>query len=381
MDGLTQGLLGAVAAQAVVGDKLGRRAAWIGFAAGAAPDLDILIRSSTDPMLALECHRHFTHALLAIPLGGLLVGTLAWLLARRRIAFWQALLAATVGWASHGVLDATTSYGTSLLWPFSDARLAWDWMGIIDLFITAPLLIGMVLALKRRSPWPARIALAAAVLYMGYGAVQHGRAQSVQQRLAAARGHDIERGRVLPSPLTLSLWRSIYVHGDRMVADAVWVGPTGEPRVWPGSSVARFDPRRALPELEPDAVLARDLRRFAHFTDGYVFVHRRGDGLVLGDFRYSLLPGGAQPLWGIRFDPQRPAAHVDRVRYEREPSARLGRRLLGLLTGEAPGEVRASALDAADLAPRRVPPAGVPEAVVDAAQEPPGRQMPLASQD
>ena len=44
----------------------------LGALAGAAPDLDVLIRSETDPLLALQYHRHFTHALLIAPLIGLL---------------------------------------------------------------------------------------------------------------------------------------------------------------------------------------------------------------------------------------------------------------------------------------------------------------------
>ncbi len=36
-----------------------------------AADLDVLIKSSTDPLLALEYHRHFTHSLLFIPVGAL----------------------------------------------------------------------------------------------------------------------------------------------------------------------------------------------------------------------------------------------------------------------------------------------------------------------
>jgi len=35
----------------------------LGFLSGMAPDLDILIRSSTDPLLSLEYHRQFTHFL------------------------------------------------------------------------------------------------------------------------------------------------------------------------------------------------------------------------------------------------------------------------------------------------------------------------------
>ena len=44
----------------------------LGALAGMAPDLDVLIRSSTDPLLFLEYHRQFTHSLAFIPIGAAL---------------------------------------------------------------------------------------------------------------------------------------------------------------------------------------------------------------------------------------------------------------------------------------------------------------------
>ena len=71
MDPLTQGTIGAVLPQALGKKNLGV-VALLGFLSGMAPDLDILIRSSTDPLLSLEYHRQFTHSLIFIPFGGLI---------------------------------------------------------------------------------------------------------------------------------------------------------------------------------------------------------------------------------------------------------------------------------------------------------------------
>ena len=55
------------------------------------------------------------------------------LLGRRRgLSFRQSWLYCTAGYATHAVLDACTTYGTMLLWPFSDARFAWNTISIID---------------------------------------------------------------------------------------------------------------------------------------------------------------------------------------------------------------------------------------------------------
>ena len=112
--------------------------------AGMAADLDILINSSHDPMLILLYHRYFTHSLLFIPLGGLLV-TLGLMLFKRFRAHWRlTYLAALIGYATHGILDAFTSYDTVLYWPFTNMRVSWDIISIIDPFITIPLILSIV---------------------------------------------------------------------------------------------------------------------------------------------------------------------------------------------------------------------------------------------
>ena len=113
MDPLTQGVLGASLPQASARGKYAASAGLLGFLAGMAADLDVLIRSSTDPLLFLEYHRQFTHSLVFIPVGGLLCGlVLHWLLGRRRgLTFRQSWLYCTLGYATHALLDACTTYG------------------------------------------------------------------------------------------------------------------------------------------------------------------------------------------------------------------------------------------------------------------------------
>ena len=73
MDPITQGALGAAVAQAALFNQDKKRAYIAGGLAGMAADLDILIRSSQDPLLSLIYHRNFTHSLFFIPFGALLV--------------------------------------------------------------------------------------------------------------------------------------------------------------------------------------------------------------------------------------------------------------------------------------------------------------------
>ena len=76
MDPVSQGTVGAAFAQSSANKTNIVKVGFIGFLAGLAPDLDILIRSESDPILFLEYHRQFTHSLFFIPFGSLIVALL-----------------------------------------------------------------------------------------------------------------------------------------------------------------------------------------------------------------------------------------------------------------------------------------------------------------
>ena len=68
MDPISQGAIGAALATAThTRRKKLLTVALLGTLAGMAPDLDVLMQSPTDPLLFLEYHRQFSHALVFIP--------------------------------------------------------------------------------------------------------------------------------------------------------------------------------------------------------------------------------------------------------------------------------------------------------------------------
>ena len=75
MDPVSHGLLGATAAFALLGGRIGRRAAVAGLVGGLIPDADIFLTPVSDPALPFELHRHFTHAIVLAPVFGALRGT------------------------------------------------------------------------------------------------------------------------------------------------------------------------------------------------------------------------------------------------------------------------------------------------------------------
>ena len=144
MDPLSQGAIGASLAQSTVTNKKHLISAGIiGFLSGMAPDLDIFIRSEQDPLLFLEYHRQFTHSLVFIPIGGLICAAILFYIfqIKNNLSFKQTWIFATLGYGTHGLLDACTSYGTLLFWPFSYSRISWNNISIIDPLFTIPILI------------------------------------------------------------------------------------------------------------------------------------------------------------------------------------------------------------------------------------------------
>ncbi len=302
MDPLTQGVLGASLPQATTDRRYAVSAGLLGFLAGMAPDLDVLIRSSADPLLFLEYHRQFTHSLVFIPVGGLICAcVLHGLLGRRRgLTFRQSWLFCTLGYATHGLLDSCTTYGTMLLWPFSDQRFAWNTISIIDPLFTLPLLAGVILTARRTQRIYIHVALVWAVTYMGLGLLQRNVATEMGYALAAARGHEPVRLEAKPSFGNILVWKIVYETGDRYHVDAVRA--TLAPRVIPGDSVEKLDITRDMPWLDLESQQARDIERFRWFSNGYIARDPVYRNRVI-DIRYSMIPNEVAPLWSIELRP------------------------------------------------------------------------------
>ncbi len=317
MDPLTQGAVGAALPQATRNQFHVGIAGALGFVAGMAADVDVFIRSKSDPLMFLEYHRQFTHSLIFVPIGGLLCAlALHWVMGQRwKLTFAQSVLFCALGYATHPLLDTATSYGTMLFWPFSDARFSWSIISIVDPLFTVPILTLVIVAGLRRKPVLARIALVWAGVYLTVGTLQHRAAHEMGEGIAASRGHAPIRLEVKPSFGNILVWKTIYETSDRFFVDAVRVGVA--PRVFPGVSVPTLDQVRDLPWLDPNSQQARDVERFRWFSDGFVAKDPDHPNRVI-DVRYSMIPNIVSALWSIELDPDAlPQSHA-RYRTHRE---------------------------------------------------------------
>ncbi|MBI5689572.1 MAG: metal-dependent hydrolase [Verrucomicrobia bacterium] len=324
MDPVSHVVLGASLAHAAFARRLGRAAAAAGGLAALLPDADIFIRSAQDPLVAIEYHRGFTHALIFVPLGAALVAGL-WLLSpawRRRDRWWPLWAAAALAYLSHTLLDAATSYGTQLLWPFSPHRSGWDLISIIDPIFTLVLAAGLILALRRCTLIPAGVGLGVAAVYLGCGAVQHGRALAAQRELAEARGHRIERCEMMPTMANNVVWRGLYVHEGRIYSDRIRVGWFSRPQTRGGWSLPATD-AAALSPSEQARNHRRSFERFSWFSEGWVARHP-ADPTMLADMRYSLSAEAFDPIWGIRFTAPSAPTEVEWINRSRDRRVDVG---------------------------------------------------------
>lgn len=211
--------------EAVAGRKIGNKALLLGGIAGTIPDLDVLTSPFFNEIERLHAHRGITHALV---FAFVIAPLLGWLFAhfdRKKLAnFKDYTLLFFLGIFTHPLLDACTAYGTQLFLPFSNYRVSWSNIFIIDFFYTAPLLIGIIacLFLPRNSPrrrfWNnAGLAISSLYLLLSFGmkivANRHFEHAFAQQKIPQVR---YLTG---VTPLNIFLW-----YGVAETADGYYIG-------------------------------------------------------------------------------------------------------------------------------------------------------------
>ncbi len=148
MDSLTQGVLGAAIGERVLGEKIGNKGAIIGAIVATIPDLDVILYLFYDKFEMLSIHRGFSHSIAFSILGAFLIAfVLNKIIRFQKVKFKLLLLFSWLCLFTHMLLDTFTAYGTQLYLPFSDRRLGFDSINVVDPVYTVPLIIGLILSL------------------------------------------------------------------------------------------------------------------------------------------------------------------------------------------------------------------------------------------
>ncbi len=234
MDTFTHALAGSAISDCWFRKRLGPAATPFALLCGALPDIDA-ITYFMSPEIAWTQHRGYTHAFFIQLLAAPVLGTAAWLWVRRDKRrpgggqgewLWWSLLALLCLFA-HTLMDLITSWGTMPLLPFSNARISWDIVPIIDVFMTALLAASFVLnrllrwervdtflnplafplvhehpGRRKAADWAARAAVLLLVVYLGIGVAQNRQAVRIARQQLLATGVEPVEVRALPVMFT-----------------------------------------------------------------------------------------------------------------------------------------------------------------------------------
>jgi inner membrane protein len=216
MDIITQTVLGASVGELVLGKKVGNKAVFWGAITGVIPDLDVLITGFFSEVDGLFVHRGFTHSLIfAFLLAPLLSYLIYKILHKRslatrkdwfRLVFWSAF--------THPILDYFTTYGTGAFAPFSNYRVEFSTIGIVDVFYTLPMILALAVLMffNRNSKIRRKFivcVLSLSTFYLLLTVVNKINVNHQFEKGFSNQNINYERIRTNPVPLTNFLWMGI----------------------------------------------------------------------------------------------------------------------------------------------------------------------------
>jgi inner membrane protein len=329
-----------VIAEAGFREKLGGKSVVLGCLGGMLPDLDIVTGVIlADPWVHLTVHRGISHSLFLVPF---LSGVLAWIFWRwekRETSFWWWYLLAFLVLFTHPLLDCCTSYGTQIFAPFSDKRIAWNCVSIVDIFYSLPLLLTLVCCPLVKKWWPQKntwwIGMGALLLttsYLVYGGLNHDLALNRTLADADSKDATIHRAEVYPQLTTVWVWRTVVKTPDGFLL--------GRTNTLLGENVTSIFLENDRDPLIEKARRLEKIKVYRWFADDLlrekITRYTQGNGMIqFFDMRYGNPMETDHYLWGARvyFDRDGNLGRVERF-YNRSFSMGelIGRVVKGITT-------------------------------------------------
>ena len=199
-----------------------------------------------------------------------------------RLFFWAIL--------THPILDAFTSYGTQLFLPFSDVRVAFNAIAVVDPIYTIPFLGALILAarLTRDSVTRRKLVLFGVIwstVYLGLCSVNKLHVDRIFARSLEEQGIEATRFTISPS----------------IFNNVLWSGVAETPTHFYLGSYSLFDTEAKITDLvplekrspEPEAILDDPTWKILRwFSNGYFLTEPMPGGTYnFYDLRYGGMPG------------------------------------------------------------------------------------------
>ncbi|HZW63807.1 MAG TPA: metal-dependent hydrolase [Flavobacteriaceae bacterium] len=272
MDSLTQIVLGAACGEIALGKKIGNKALLFGAIGGTIPDLDVFTSRwfYSNQIDIMAAHRGFSHSIVFSILGAFIFGYIVYALyntgkrkdtTKRTDWIWLFFLAL----ATHILLDAFTPYGTQWFLPFSNYRVAFNNIAVVDLLYTLPFLIALLVLMffKRQSKYRTlwlKIGLGISSFYMLLTLINKLYINTVFKKSLIHAGIAYERFQTQPSIFNNILWYGVAETKDRYYVGFYSLFDEDD-------KVGKWQPLPKNHNLVPNA--AKDIKTLAWFSNGY----------------------------------------------------------------------------------------------------------------
>ncbi|UZO79928.1 metal-dependent hydrolase [Aquimarina sp. ERC-38] len=301
MDSLTQIVLGAAVGEAVLGKKVGNKALLWGAIAGTIPDLDVLTKFLVDDVTANELHRGFSHSIIFCLLFAPVFGwSVAKIYKRQEATWWDWTQFMFWGLFTHPLLDAFTTWGTQLFWPF-EYRIAFNSIFVVDPLYTLPFL-GSVIALsfyKRNHPKRSQLnwlGISLSTTYLLSTLVIQFFATKQFKNELEKQGISYNAIQTRPTPFNTILWTANVKTEDSFLIGYYSFFDTRET-----ISFTEFPKNYQLLQAVNNEPIVQRLKQL---TNQWYAVERKDNTLYLNDLRFGVLGIKQKPpefVFGYRF--------------------------------------------------------------------------------
>ncbi|MBI5192878.1 MAG: metal-dependent hydrolase [Nitrospirae bacterium] len=220
MDPVTHGLAGIVIARAGFSNSLKKLGPVTGLLTALSPDSDILLRYFGEEVF-LRYHRGITHSLILLPVYSLILAFIFQRVFRKKEGYIFFYLLCFLSLLSHIILDLMTSFGTMAFSPWTDKRMSWDLIFIIDPWFTGAMLIPLLIAFYFKN-YKRELAILSIGLVIGYTGLcmfNHHKAVTAAEMLFKEKGRDVLTHytiAAIPQPFSPFKWQVLIDTGDSL---------------------------------------------------------------------------------------------------------------------------------------------------------------------
>ncbi len=292
MDSFTQIVLGASVGEAILGKKIGRRAAIWGAIAGTIPDLDVFALKFLPYVDALMIHRGITHSILFALITSIFLGFLVNSIYKKKFHtnFLDWFLLLFWGLFTHALLDCHTTWGTQLFWPL-DYRVSLSSIFVVDPLYTVPFVLLLIIALffqkdsslRRRLNY---LGIGISSLYLVFTLVIKQTVFNKFEKNLNERQIAFEQIHIRPTPLNSFLWTAnIETENSFLIGNYSIFDSSFKP------NYTTYPKKHFLINNYTDH---SDLQKLLKILKGDFIVQHKGKDLLISDLRFGQLYFGEE---------------------------------------------------------------------------------------